>query len=45
MNKYHEECSTMLAQQIVEETIMEFDNIIRMYEHQKDIEIEGAMNT
>ena len=40
----HGECSTMLAQQIVEETIMEFDNIIRMYEQQKDIEIEGAMN-
>lgn len=44
MNKYHGECSTMLAQQIIEDTIMSFDNIIQRYEQQKDIEIQGAMN-
>lgn len=44
MNIWYNECSTHLAQQIIEDTIMSFDNIIQRYEQQKDIEIQGAMN-
>lgn len=44
MNNYYDTCSTKLAQQIVEDTIMSFDSIVARYEQQKDIEIQGAMN-
>lgn len=36
--------STKLASEIIMDTIEEYDDIIRNYERQKDIEIEGAMN-
>lgn len=44
MNNWYDQCSTGLARQIVEETIMSFDNLLTRYEQQKDIEIHGAMN-
>ena len=44
MNIWYDKCSTRLAQQIIEDTIMSFDNIIARYEQQKDIEIQGSMN-
>lgn len=44
MNIWYNECSTHLAQQIIEDTIMSFDDIIKRYEQQKDIEIIGAMD-
>lgn len=44
LNNKYDECTTHLAQQIIEETIMSFDNLIKEYEIKKDIEITSAMD-
>lgn len=44
MNEKHGECGNKLAQQIIEDTIAAFDDLLKRYEMEKDIEIIGAMD-
>ena len=44
INATYDDCITHLGEQIVEETLQAFDNILRKYEIEKDIEIISALD-
>ena len=44
LNNSYSECATHLSQQIVEELLEDFDNLLIKYENEKDIELVSAID-